>query len=182
MGHKFGNLTFEPAIDHPELVTDSVTQLLKTWTGETPVSELLVSGIDPDFADSLEFCQKYDINPQDGANCLIVESKRAGESTYAAVLAPIDKRADINNVVRKTLNGASVSFASKDFAVEATGMEYGSITVVGLPKDWKILIDESLVEKPYLILGGSFRRSKLLIPGKMLAELPNASVLDLTKK
>ena len=179
---KFGSLNFEPAINHPELTTKSVQDLLNNWIGETPSSELLIAEIDPQYADSAKFCEKYEIKPEEGANCLIVESKRAGISTYAAVLVPVDKRADINNVIRKTLNGASASFATRDFAVEATGMEYGSITVVGLPKDWQILIDENLINVPYLILGGSLRKSKLLIPGKMLAELPNVQVLKLTKE
>lgn len=178
---KFGNLDFTPAVNHPELLVELTIDLLKNWSGETPVEEILVSEIDPEFADSLNFCDKYNIRPEDGANCLIVESKRAGEVKHAAVLVPVDKRADINNIVRKTLNASSISFASREFAVEATGMEFGSITVVGLPKDWPILIDEDVIKIPHLILGGGLRKSKLLVPGKALAQLPNAKVLNLKK-
>jgi prolyl-tRNA editing enzyme YbaK/EbsC (Cys-tRNA(Pro) deacylase) len=50
--------------------------------------------------------------------------------------------------------------------------------VVGLPADWPILIDQSLIEKDYLVVGGGLRSAKLLIPGKALAELPNAFIIE----
>ena len=179
---KFGNLIFKSAVDNPEIIPKPVQDLLKEWKGATPVEEILSAEIDPEFSDSEKFCIKYEIAPNDGANCLVVRSKRGGEVKYAAVLVPVDKRADINGVIRRFLGGSDASFASKEFAVEESGMEFGSITVVGLPEDWQILVDKSLIDIPYLIIGGGLRKSKLLIPGKALAELPNATVLEnLTK-
>lgn len=182
MGTKLGNLTFEPAINNPGIIAKPVLDLLNNWSGQTPVEKILSAEIDPAFSDSQAFCEKYSISASDGANCLIVRSKRGEEIKYAACLVPIDKRADINGVVRKHLNGREASFASQEFAVSETGMEYGSITVVGLPKDWEILVDQSLIDREHLILGGGLRRSKLLVPGNILAELPNTTVLDLAKK
>ena len=44
-----------------------------------------------------------------------------------------DTRADVNNLVRRTLDVRKASFLSMDRAVEESGMEYGGITPIGLP-------------------------------------------------
>jgi prolyl-tRNA editing enzyme YbaK/EbsC (Cys-tRNA(Pro) deacylase) len=59
-------------------------------------------------------------------------------------------------------------------------MEYGGITPLGLPEGWPILVDEAVAHEPYVIIGSGVRRSKLLLPGKALAGLPNAEVLALS--
>ncbi len=178
MQHTVGLLIFGSAIDHLEWLAIPVQNLIKNWQGKTPVEEILATQIDPDFAGSAEFCEKYGVQPNEGANCIIVKGKRGDVVKYAACLVPVDKRADVNKTVKKFLDVRDISFAPMDFAVEASGMEYGSITVVGLPADWPILIDKSLVEKDYLVVGGGLRSAKLLIPGKALAELPNAFVVE----
>jgi prolyl-tRNA editing enzyme YbaK/EbsC (Cys-tRNA(Pro) deacylase) len=65
-----------------------------------------------------------------------------------------------------------------DTATGETGMEYGGITPVGLPGDWPVLVDSAVVDLPYVLVGSGRRRGKLLVPGKALAELPGAAVLD----
>lgn len=62
--------------------------------------------------------------------------------------------------------------------LNATGMEYGSITPVGLPKEWKILIDSRLIDLPRVIVGAGLVRTKLALPGQALIELPNAVRLE----
>jgi prolyl-tRNA editing enzyme YbaK/EbsC (Cys-tRNA(Pro) deacylase) len=62
-------------------------------------------------------------------------------------------------------------------AVVETGMEYGGITPVGLPEGWRLFVDESLTGMPMVVLGSGLRRSKLLMPGPVLAELPGAEVV-----
>jgi prolyl-tRNA editing enzyme YbaK/EbsC (Cys-tRNA(Pro) deacylase) len=56
-------------------------------------------------------------------------------------------------------------------------MEYGGITPVGLPRAWRLLVDERLLAEPVVILGSGLRRSKLLLPGSALAGLPGAEVV-----
>ncbi len=172
-----GNLTFDSVVNYFDLVAKPVQQAIANWHGTVPAEEFLVAEIDPAFSDSLAFCGKYNIPQNQGANCLIIEAKRGGETKHAACLVPINTRANLNSVVRKYLNARQVSLAPKDFAVNASGMEYGSITIIGLPTDWQLLIDESLVQIPRVLLGGGLRRSKLLIPAKALTELPNATIL-----
>ena len=87
-------------------------------------------------------------------------------------------RADINTVVRKRLDVRKASFLSLDDAVERTGMEYGGITPIGLPREWPILIDARVAAAPLLTLGAGVRSSKIIVPGALLADLPGAEVIE----
>jgi prolyl-tRNA editing enzyme YbaK/EbsC (Cys-tRNA(Pro) deacylase) len=89
-----------------------------------------------------------------------------------------DTRADVNNLVKRRLDVRKASFLSMDEAVEATGMEHGGITPVGLPEDWRLFVDESLTAMPVVIVGSGVRRSKLLLPGALLPGLPRAEVVS----
>ena len=57
-------------------------------------------------------------------------------------------------------------------------MEYGGITPSGLPEDWPLLIHAAVAASARVVVGSGLRRSKLTLPGKALAELPGARVLD----
>jgi prolyl-tRNA editing enzyme YbaK/EbsC (Cys-tRNA(Pro) deacylase) len=65
-----------------------------------------------------------------------------------------------------------------DRAVEESSMEYGGITPVGLPAEWRLLLDQRVVEIDVAIIGSGVRRSKLLVPGRLLAQLPGAEVIE----
>ena len=86
-------------------------------------------------------------------------------------------RADVNGLARRTLEARKASFAPMDAAVAETGMEYGGITPVGLPPGWPVLVDEAVAALPGAVVGSGVRRSKLLLPGSLLAGLPGALVL-----
>jgi prolyl-tRNA editing enzyme YbaK/EbsC (Cys-tRNA(Pro) deacylase) len=47
-----------------------------------------------------------------------------------------------------------------------------------VPAGWPVLIDRAVTEQPWVLLGSGLRRSKLALPGALLAELPGAQVLD----
>jgi prolyl-tRNA editing enzyme YbaK/EbsC (Cys-tRNA(Pro) deacylase) len=68
-----------------------------------------------------------------------------------------------------------------DTAVSLTGMEYGGITPVGLPEDWPVLIDVNVTAQERVIIGSGIRGSKLLVSTGVLASLPGAEVMALTK-
>ena len=87
-------------------------------------------------------------------------------------------RADVNGLVRRRLDARKASFAAMDVAVVETGMEYGGITPIGLPADWPILVDAAVVAAGDVVIGSGVRRSKLVVPGKALSELPGAEVID----
>ena len=63
-------------------------------------------------------------------------------------------------------------------AVALTRMEYGGITPVGLPSDWPILIDKAVADSTEVVIGSGIRKSKLIVTGKFLADLPNAVILE----
>ncbi len=56
-------------------------------------------------------------------------------------------------------------------------MEYGGITPIGLPADWPVLVDPAVAEAGLVVVGSGVRRSKLVLPGALLAGLPGAEVL-----
>ena len=168
-----GKLTFEPAADAAELVAEPVRAHLRDG--------LWVSAIDPELADTAAFCEHYDIGLDVSANCVVVEAKRADRVWHAACMVLATTRADVNGVVRKHLDARKISFASMDTAVSLTGMEYGGITPVGLPADWSILVDQHVIDQERVVIGSGIRGSKLLASTAVLASLPGAEVLALTK-
>lgn len=170
------SLTPVPALDRPDLLTPLIAAALQA---QPAVAEhTTVAEIDPDFADTAEFCERYSEPLETGANCVIIEGKRAGEVSYAACLVLAHTRIDVNSRARKYLNARKASFAPMDVAVELTGMEYGGITPIGLPKDWPLLIDSRVVELPKIVIGSGLRRSKIFISGAALAQLPGADVVS----
>src|SRR4051794_2811540 len=88
-------------------------------------------------------------------------------------------RADVNGVVRRRLDARKASFAAMDQAVADTGMEYGGITPIGLPPDWPVLVDGAVIDVDLAVIGSGVRRSKLALPGALLAQLPLAETLTL---
>jgi prolyl-tRNA editing enzyme YbaK/EbsC (Cys-tRNA(Pro) deacylase) len=170
-----GTLTVLPATDHPELLADPVAKALAAVPDPSLVG---VTAIDPDLADTAAFCAEYGSPLEASANCVVVAGKRAGEERFAACLVLATTRADVNGVVRRRLDVRKASFASMDTAVELTGMAYGGITPLGLPAGWPLLIDAAVAAAPELVVGSGIRASKILIPGSVLAGLPNAEVVE----
>jgi prolyl-tRNA editing enzyme YbaK/EbsC (Cys-tRNA(Pro) deacylase) len=134
--------------------------------------------IDPGLADTAALMAEYDLPAETSANCVIVLGKRNGEPRPAACVILANTRADVNGLVRRTIDTRKCSFAPQDWAVAQSGMEYGGITPVGLPAGWPILIDRAVTERPWVLIGSGLRRSKLAVPGASLADLPGAQVLE----
>ena len=169
-----GKLEWLSAADHPELLADPVRAAITRHPAE-------VAAIDAELADTAAFCAEYDVPMAASANCVIVHGKRAGESTYAAVMVLATDRADVNGVIRKHLGVRKISFAAQDDAVTRTGMEYGGITPIGLPAEWPVLVDEAVTKAGPVVIGSGIRGSKLVLDGTALAQLPTATVLDLAQ-
>lgn len=163
-----------PASDRPDLLAEAVAKELRPEDADT----VGVVEIDPDLADTAEFCAMYGSPLSASANCVVVAGNRAGEVRYAAALVLATTRADVNNVIKRRLDVRKASFAPMADAVELTGMAYGGITPIGLPADWPLLLDTAAAEAPELVIGSGLRRSKLLVTGEFLAALPNAEVID----
>lgn len=172
-----GSLTARPALDHPSLVAAPVAAAL---TGLDPevAARVGVTEIDAALADTAAFCERYGVDPEASANCVIVKGKRGGDVRFAACLILATTRADVNGVVRRRLDVRSASFAPMDEAVALTGMEYGGITPIGLPADWPVLVDAAVAAAPEVVIGGGVRGSKLFLPGSALLALPGAELVE----
>lgn len=167
-------LIWEPADDRPDLLAPPVHQAVTTLGGLAGVE---VAQIDPALADTEALCAHYRLPLSDSANCVVVAARRGGVTTYAACVVLATTRADVNSRVRRHLDARKATFAPLDTVVEATGMEYGGITPVGLPEGWRLLVDTAVATHPATIVGSGVRRSKLRLPGVALAALPEAEVL-----
>jgi prolyl-tRNA editing enzyme YbaK/EbsC (Cys-tRNA(Pro) deacylase) len=171
--------TATPAPDCLDELTAPVADAVRRWSGSVPVEQILYVETDPQWADTAVFVEHYGRELlEQSANCVVVAGKRGGESALAACLALSTTRVDVNGVVRRHLGARKASFAPMDVATGESGMEYGGITPVGLPEAWPLLVDPAVVDLPWVLVGSGRRRGKLLVPGKVLAALPGAVVLD----
>jgi len=170
-----GRLTSVPVASAPELVGAPTLAALERLDllGDVGVVE-----IDPELSDTAQTQETYDLPPETLANCVVVAGKREGVEKVAACMVLATTRADVNTVVRKRLDVRKATFLSRDEAVDRTGMEYGGITAIGLPDDWRVLVDEAVASAPVLVIGSGVRRSKLLLPGSVLVALPTAETVE----
>ncbi len=167
-------LSLVPALSSPSLLAPPVAAALRAWPA---AEEVRVAAIDPALADTAAFCERYGVLPAESANCVVIATRRGGETGYAACMVAATTRADVNNLVRRHLDVRKASFAQVEAVTAATGMEYGGITPVGLPSGWPVLVDEAVAKTGSVVIGSGIRGSKLRLPGRMLAALPAAQVL-----
>ena len=168
----FGNLQAVPAAERPDLLAAPVVDAIHL------VPEALVAEIDPEFADTENLCVQYGVPMDASANAVVVRGSRAGVDSYACCMTLAHRRVDVNNVVRRRLNARKASFAPMDYAVQATGMEYGGINPIGLPADWPIWVDGAVAERDWVCIGSGVRHSKLFIPVSGLLGLPGAERVE----
>jgi prolyl-tRNA editing enzyme YbaK/EbsC (Cys-tRNA(Pro) deacylase) len=170
-----GKLEMAPADTRKDLLAPPVFDALTDWVR---AGEVFVAAIDPELADTAAFCDAYEVGLDISANCVLIAGKRGGDMRFAACMVLATTRADVNGVVRRTLDVRKASFAPMDVAVSESGMEYGGITPIGLPAGWPILVDAAVAATPQVIIGSGVRRSKILLPGAALADLPGATVVE----
>lgn len=171
-----GTLDWIPALDRPDLLATPVAAALRAL--EPTAGQARVAAIDPDLADTATFCASYGRSLDESANCVVLAAKRSGEAWLAACVVLATTRADVNGLARRTLGAKKASFAPMDVAVAESGMEHGGITPVGLPDGWPVLVDAAVAASGPVVIGSGLRRSKLLVPGTLVAGLSGATVLD----
>ena len=171
----FDGLDSLPALEHLDLVAAPVASALAGWAR---TDEVAVVEIDPDLADTAALTEAYSLPLEASVNCVLVAGSRGGEERIAACLVAADTRADVNTVVRKLLDVRKASFLPMDRAVAESGMEYGGITPIGLPAAWRVLVDADVLTVPAAMIGSGVRRSKIILPGSALGDLPGAEVVE----
>ncbi len=168
----FGTLRAEPADSRPDLLAAPVLAAIHL------IPEAMVAEIDPNFADTENLCAQYGVPMESSANAVLVRGTRAGVDSHVCCMTLAHRRVDVNNVVRRRMNARKASFAPMDFAVEATGMEFGGINPIGLPDGWPVWVDGAVADRDWVCIGSGVRHSKLFVPVSGLLELPGAERVD----
>ena len=133
--------------------------------------------VDPDFAETAAFCEKYGFPKDHSGNTIIVASKR-GEKKYSACIVLGTDRLDVNKKVRSLMEVSRLSFASADETMHLTGMTIGGVTPFALPASLPIYVDAMIMDLDYVILGGGSRSGKLKVPPSALLNISAASVIE----
>jgi prolyl-tRNA editing enzyme YbaK/EbsC (Cys-tRNA(Pro) deacylase) len=135
-----------------------------------------VMHIDPDFADTAKFCERYGVPLGQSANTIVVASKKEPKQ-YCACVVLATTRLDVNHAVRRLMNVSRVSFATAEETMALTGMMIGGVTVLALPADLSIYVDERVMALEWLILGGGSRSTKIKTSPDVFRSLPNVTVV-----
>ncbi len=133
--------------------------------------------IDPDFADTAEFSEKYGYPLENSGNTIIVASKKEPKQ-YCACVVRADTRLDVNHAVKRLMGVSRLSFAKPEETSALTGMMIGGVTALGLPDDLPVYVDELLMELDYVILGGGSRSCKIKVSPDLFRKLPNTRVVQ----
>ena len=180
-----GTLTWERAVDRPDLLAASTHAAISGWAVVEPAvaDAVLVAAIDPDLADTAAMTDAYGLPLSASVNCVLVAGKRAGEERTAACLVRATTRADVNNAVKRLLDVRKASFLPVDRATDESRMEYGGITPLGLPAGYRVLADAGVATDDAdaggtVIIGSGVRRSKIALPGALLVRAPGVEVVD----
>ena len=166
-----GTLESLPALDHPDLLGPTVVaKALADW----PDADRDRCGRDRPGA---RRHRRDEPRPTAAARLAAPTASWSRASATARSGSPpassrADTRADVNNLVKRTLDVRKASFLAMDRAVEESAMEYGGITPVGLPAEWRLLVDARVVEIDVAVIGSGVRHSKLLLPGAAARRAP----------
>lgn len=127
-------------------------------------------------ADTETFSKHYGFPMDNNANTILVASKR-GPKRYAACVLLATTSLDVNNAVKRHMGVSKASFANAEETAELTGMSIGGVTPFGLPDDVPLLVDQRVMAKDWIILGGGNRTSKLKASPEVLRHVPNLHVV-----
>jgi prolyl-tRNA editing enzyme YbaK/EbsC (Cys-tRNA(Pro) deacylase) len=118
--------------------------------------------IDPAFADTGAFCEKYGYPSERTCNTIIVGSKKEPKQYCACtVLSP--NKLDVNKKVTKLMGVSKASFASAGEMQALTGMQVGGVTPFSLPAGLPLYVDSRVMEPDWVIIGGGGRSLKVKI-------------------
>ena len=172
---ELGGLSTVAASTRPDLLARTTREALER---QGLLDEVGVVEIDPEISDTAATREKFGLRADALANCVVVGGRREGGERLAACVVLATTRADVNGAVRRYLDVRKASFLPMERAVQLTGMEYGGITPIGLPPGWPVLVDRAVVDGGVVVIGSGVRRSKVLLPGRLIGRLAGAVVLD----
>lgn len=133
--------------------------------------------IDPDYADTASFCEKYGFSLNNSGNTIIIASKR-GEKRYSACIVRAIDKLDVNKKLRSIMEVPRLSFANATETMDLTGMMIGGVTPFALPESIPIYVDRLIMDLDYVILGGGSRSAKLKIQPVDLLKIPDVHLIE----
>lgn len=136
-----------------------------------------VMACDPALADTAAFVEAYGVPLDQSANTILVASKGA-EPIHVACVLLATTSLDVNNVVRREMGARKASFARAEPVMALTGMEIGGVTPFGLAGTIPVLVDARVIERPWIVMGGGNRSSKLRLAPAVLEALPTVRVVE----
>ena len=160
----------------PDSNSSSTTSVLETVANLGLPHEVIE--IDPAYADTTAFCEKYGFPMEQSGNTIVVASKKEPK-VYVACVVLATTRLDVNKRVRKLMGVSKASFASAEEMNALTGMEIGGVTPFSLPEGMPLYVDSRLMELEWIILGGGGRDRKLKITPEVFHQLGAEVVEDL---
>lgn len=131
---------------------------------------------DPALADTADFCAAYGYRLEDSANTIVVIGK-SNPPRYVACVLLATTRLDVNGAVRRRLGVKKASFAGGEDTRLVTGMELGGVTPFALPDDMAVWVDERVMARERIVLGGGSRACKVVGPPELLTALPAVEVV-----
>lgn len=132
-----------------------------------------------EFSDTQEFCNHYGFDIEDSCNAILLKSKKP-EIFYAMFCVLGSNKLDVNHKAKLVMGAKKVSFASKDEAEEITNQIYGGISPLGLENNIKVFIDQNVMTREQVFIGAGNRVSKFFLTPKLLQNLTNATIAQLT--
>jgi prolyl-tRNA editing enzyme YbaK/EbsC (Cys-tRNA(Pro) deacylase) len=132
--------------------------------------------IDPAFADTAAFCERYGFTLGESANAILIASKRP-EGLHCLCLALATTRLDVNHRVRGLMGVRKLSFASADATDAVTGMEIGGVTPFGLAEPPPIYVDEKVMTLDRVIVGGGTRAMKVSVDPEVFGRMKGVTVV-----
>jgi len=103
-----------------------------------------VLACDPLLADTAEFCAHYGIPPENACNTIVVVVKTEPRR-YVACLVNATSKLDVNKKLAAILGTKKLSFAASEETAELTDQMIGGVTLLGLPAEWPVYIDERIM-------------------------------------
>src|SRR5439155_4795275 len=112
--------------------------------------------IDPAFADTTAFCEKYGYPLERSSNTIVVASKKEPKKFVACVVLA-HTRLDVNKRVTKLMGVSKASFASAEEMMALTGMQVGGVTTFYLPNGMPQYVNDRMTDLDWNLLGGGGR-------------------------
>jgi prolyl-tRNA editing enzyme YbaK/EbsC (Cys-tRNA(Pro) deacylase) len=136
-----------------------------------------VIDIDPEFADTVNFCARYGIPLERSANAIVVTSKNEPRQ-YACCVVLATTRLDVNHTVRRLMGVKKLSFAGADETAALTGMRIGGVTPVALPEGMPVYVDARVMEPDWIVIGSGSRSSKIKLSPDVFTRTPATEIVE----